>query len=69
MRVTNFTRRALAVRRDDRDMTAKGYAKVGPWVGILWDLSCGVRSNHRITDVRIHADGKQLWVLTEPTTT
>jgi len=65
MKVTDFTRRALATRRDKRDMLAQGWEFVGEGGGNLWELYRGVRWRQRIVDVRIAACGKALWVKTE----
>lgn len=65
MKVTDFTRRALAVRRDRRDMIAAGWEFVGEGGGKLWELYRGYRYTHRISDVRIAADGKALWIKTK----
>ena len=65
MRVTHRTRQALAVRRDKRDMSRDGWEYVGEGGGKLWELHRGVRYRHRITEVRIAACGKALWIKTD----
>jgi len=65
MLVTEFTKGALAVRRDVRDSKAQGWEFVGENGGMLWELYRGFRYNHRITDVKIAACGKGVWVKTE----
>jgi hypothetical protein len=64
MRITNFTREALAMRRDTRDMERDGWEYVGERGGRLWELYRGGRYRERIVDVRIAACGKALWVKT-----
>lgn len=65
MKVTRFTRNALAFRRQKRDLLAKGFEFV-PEGGALWELHRGCRIGHRITDAVIAADGKSLYVKVEP---
>lgn len=61
MKVNYFTKRALAVRRQQRDLTRLGYEGVaGPW-----DLDRGGRTGWRIVDVVIAANGKDLYVKCE----
>lgn len=61
MKVTRFTRRALARRRMARDMEARGYELVhGPW-----ELDRGGRTRERIVDAVIDAGGKDIWVKCE----
>lgn len=64
MKVTNLTRSMLTVRRDVRDMTRDGWEKVGEGGGRLWELYRGGRTREVITDVKIAADGKSLWIKT-----
>lgn len=61
MKVTDFTRGALAFRRDRRDMQALGYQ----WTEGSWELHRGGKTDHRIVDVRISVDGKYIWFKTE----
>lgn len=65
MKVTSRTRRALASRRELRDMPKLGWEMVGEGGGMLWELQRGFRYNHEITDVQIAADRKSLWVKVE----
>ena len=65
MLVTERTKSALRYRRDVRDRVADGWEYVGEGGGRLWELERGCRWRHRITDVRIAADGKALWIKTE----
>lgn len=64
MKVTDFTRTALAVRREEKRMKAAGYERVAENGGKLWELHRGYRWRHVITDVKIAADGKTLWIKT-----
>lgn len=65
MKVTDFTRTALAVRREKRAMLAAGWELVHEGGGNLWELERGGRWRHRITEVRIAHNGKALWVKVE----
>lgn len=67
MKVTQFTRRALLVRRERREMTGAGWEFVGEGGGRLWELNRGARQDQRIVDVQIAACGKGVWVMIEPT--
>jgi hypothetical protein len=69
MKVTDFTRRALAVRRRGRALQAEksslpqdGWELVDDRGGQLWTLNRGVRKGQSIQAVRIAADGQSLWV-------
>lgn len=62
MKFTEITRRALKSRRDIRDMEKDGWERVGDNGGMLWELQRGYRCDKIITDVRISASGKFLWV-------
>lgn len=64
MLVNEFTRNALAYRKEEREMKRNGFERVGEGGGKLWELQRGGRYNHRITDVRISVDGKSLWIKT-----
>lgn len=69
MRVTQFTRTALRVRREAKQMKADGWELVGEGGGKLWELQRGWRWREVITDMKIAADGKSLWIKTgEPAT-
>lgn len=65
MRVTEFTRDALAYRKEDRDMKRDGWERVGEGGGKLWELYRGFRWNHAITQCKISVDGKSVWIKTE----
>ncbi|RUV07952.1 hypothetical protein EOA79_02360 [Mesorhizobium sp. M1A.F.Ca.IN.020.03.2.1] len=67
MLVTNFTRRALAYRKQKRDLLAQGYEEIGESGGKLWELHRGKRMGHRIVAAVIATDGKSLYVKCEPT--
>lgn len=62
MKFTDFTRSALAVRRDARGRKHGGWLQVNENGGPLWRLQRGDLWHCRITDVAIAADGKSLWV-------
>lgn len=68
MRVTDFTRRALAYRRQERDMKRRGYEQITCTFGIgnLWELDRGGRQNWRLTDAVLGVDGKSIYVLAVP---
>lgn len=66
MKVTDFTKGALTVRRERRDMAKAGWEFVGEDGGKLWELEREGRYTHRIADVKIAACGKALWVKIEP---
>lgn len=59
MKVTDFTRRALAVRREKRDMARKGYVRHET----DWEIHRGGRIGDRIVDARVSVDG--LYVYTK----
>lgn len=62
MRITEFTKSALAYRRQRRDMKAAGWDHVaGPW-----EIERGGRYDHIIVAVEIATNGKSLYVKTEP---
>lgn len=64
MKVTGFTRQAMAVRKDIRDMERDGWEFVGEGGGRLWELERGGRWDHIIVDVQIAASGKGVWIKT-----
>lgn len=64
MKVNNFTREALKIRRDKRDMPKDGWEYVGERGGSMWELHRGWRYDQHIVDVRIAACGKALWIKT-----
>jgi hypothetical protein len=57
MKVTDFTRRALAYRREDRRMTKLGYRRCET----DWEIHRGGREHEVIVDARISCDGKYVW--------
>lgn len=65
MKVTSFTRKALAVRREERSMLRAGWERVGEGGGRLWELVRGGRFGSRIVDARVAEDGVSLWVRIE----
>lgn len=67
MKVTQFTRSALAYRREERDMLARGWEAVSEGGGRLWEIHRGWRSGHRIVDCKIGVCGRRLWVKIEAT--
>lgn len=62
MKVTGLTKRALAVRRELRDLPKAGWERVGEGGGRLWELVRGSRIGYQITETRISADGVSVWV-------
>ena len=64
MKVTDITRTALKVRREAKRMQADGWERVGEGGGKLWELHRGGRWREIITEVKIAADGKSLWIRT-----
>jgi hypothetical protein len=57
VKVTEQTKRALAVRRERRDMERSGYRQCEPF----WELNRGALYGARITDVKISVCGKYVW--------
>jgi len=57
MIVTDFTRRALAIRREDRAMQSAGYRKHET----DWEIHRGGLYREHIVDARISCDGKYVW--------
>jgi hypothetical protein len=68
MLVTDFTRRAIAYRRQRRDLLAKGYEQITCKFGVgdLWQLDRGYRYDWRLTDCVLGVDGKSVYVKAEP---
>jgi hypothetical protein len=58
MKVTPFTRSALAYRRDQRRMVSAGWSRSHD---LDWRLHRGELMDHVISEVRIAADGKEVW--------
>lgn len=65
MIVTEYTRRALAYRKESRDMILAGWERIHQGSNILLKMHNGGRWRERIVDVRIAVDGKSLWVKIE----
>lgn len=57
MIVTEFTRRALSARREERALTVQGYRRHET----DWEIIRGFRWREVIADVKISADGKHVW--------
>lgn len=57
--MTDWSRRAIAVRREDRRLRALGYRRHET----DWEIVRGGRYTERIVDARISADGKYVWTL------
>lgn len=68
MKMNQFTKEVLASRREERDFPKEGWEKVDDHGGNLWELNRGWRWNHIITDVKISASGKEIWVKTSAKT-
>ena len=62
MKVTAFTRQALAMRREQRDLPKLGWEMVGEGGGRLWELKRGARVGQRILAVRVAACGTAVWI-------
>lgn len=62
MTLTPFTRKMLAIRRDQRDRERDGWLYVGENGGPLWMLHRGGLMGRRIVNVAIAACGRALWV-------
>ena len=62
MRVTEFTRDALAHRRERRDLEAAGWERMAEGGAPLWELYRGPRQRCRIAEARVGADGKTVWI-------
>lgn len=59
MIVTGWTRRALAVRREERRLIPLGYRRHET----DWEIIRGGRYRERIVDAKISADGRHVWTL------
>lgn len=68
MKVTSFTRGALAYRRQKRELTAKGYEQISCTHGIgrLWELDRGYRREFKLVDAILGVDGKSVYVKATP---
>ena len=59
MKVTDFTRKALTIRRERRRLEALGYRRHET----DWELLRGGRRDEVILDAQISADGKHVYTL------
>ena len=59
MIVTDWTRLALAVRREERRLSALGYRRYET----DFEVVRGGRRRERIVDAKISVDGKHVWTL------
>jgi hypothetical protein len=66
VRLTELSRRALRVRRFQREMTALGYEEVGENGGRLWEIRRGWRVGSRIVDAVVAPHGLSVYVKIEP---
>lgn len=57
MKVTESTKRALAIRRETRRMTALGYRMHET----DWEIHRGARYGEVILDAKVSTDGKYVW--------
>ena len=57
MRVTDFTRRAIAIRREARDMERAGWRRI---YEPCWQIVRGGDRRH-IVDARVSVNGYQIW--------
>ena len=62
MKVTQFTREALAVRREYRDMPKDGWEFCRE---PLWKIIRGERYRERIVEARPSVCGKHVWLKTD----
>jgi len=70
MLMTDVTKNSLAIRRQMRNLHAKGYERISCAFGIgnLWELDRGGRYRWKITDAIVGLDGKSVFVKAEPPT-
>lgn len=68
MKISEFTREQLAIRRQMRDLHSKGYERISCAFGVgkLWELDRGGRVGWKITEAVIGLDGKSVYVKAEP---
>ncbi len=59
MKVTEFTRRALAIRRENREMYRRGYSRVMT----NWEIHRGFKVGKIIIDAQISVDGMYVYTL------
>ena len=65
MLVTKFTRNALAYRRMERKLAAKGYISTLRYHNFLLSVTHGKHQFERISDVVVAPNGKSLFVKLE----
>jgi len=63
--VTKFSRQALAVRKEKRDMLDGGWEFIGEGGYPLGELNRGARWRERIVEAKPSCDGKGVWVRIE----
>ena len=61
-----ISKETIRIRRDYRDMELAGYEYVGERGVNLWELYRGWRYDHKIVEAVIAADGRGIWVKTQP---
>jgi hypothetical protein len=66
MKVTDFTKRALRIRRIRARLKADGWEEVGEGGGKLWELYRGYRYNQEIKEVAIDPGRRSLWIKVGP---
>lgn len=64
---TAFSKEAIRIRRDRRDREREGWEFVGEGGGRLWELYRGYRIGYRITEARVSACGRGIWIKTADT--
>lgn len=62
MIVTAWVLRALAIRREERKLTALGYRRHET----DWEIHRGGRTRERIIDAKVSCDGLYVWTLLGP---
>lgn len=68
MKVNELTKRALAVRRQRREMIDRGYEEITMTFGIgnLWELDRGGRTSWTLVDAVLGVGGKSVYVKAAP---
>ena len=62
MKLTEWSKRALKIRRFHRDMTERGYEEVGERGGKLWEIYRGGRVGAKIVDAIVAPHGMSVYV-------
>jgi len=62
MKVTALTRRALQIRREERELTKAGYRKHET----DWEIHRGYRYREQIIDAKVSCDGLYVWTKLGP---